>query len=637
MKSRTRVGLLGVCLMLWGCGSDATAARGNGSARNPGGSGDPAAPGGTDGTGDPGGADPSGVGSGGGDDPKGSDPAACAGCVTAEAGGGGTAFDPDAKGSNVGLDPDGALVLKVGTGTGSKYIWIANTAQHTVSKVNVETFVEEGRYLLDSGVPGAQGGNFGVDPSRTSVSLQGDAFVGSRGGSALTRISVLGKDCPDTNGDGVVTTATDATFLPWGQDDCVLWQTKLAGKIRGVAAQDSPDVTVVEPQLDGPPKITVTPGEHYVWAGSNNDGASSELWKLDAATGAILIHMTPPTHVYGLAMNGHGILYTTGGPRGGQVGWVDTAQCVDDATCAIAPCMVSCLPGNCPGTCDGAAVGRLNIGGASNDFYGITVDCKQRVWTGSSTSGSVRRYDPSLGPAERLVAVPGTSGVGGLAADRNGWIWASRWDNHDTLRMHAETLAFAVVPSSDAHGIGIDGLGHIWHIPISGNTVTVTNPGPGMMDATNIHTMPGFVGAYTYSDMTGEQLRLASNEPGHYSETFEGCKGDLPTDWKQLTFDADVPMGTWVVFRVRLADTKADLVNEPFIDIAAIPGLSSPLDLETYLKSAKADGKFIEVQVELVTDDIGSPADGCGSDATVGKTPRVKAFGVTHTCMDTVN
>ncbi|MCB9565820.1 MAG: hypothetical protein H6710_01110 [Myxococcales bacterium] len=49
------------------------------------------------------------------------------------------------------------------------YIWISNSSQATVSKINTKTAIEEGRYRV-------QGGS----PSRTSVNLQGDVAVSSR-------------------------------------------------------------------------------------------------------------------------------------------------------------------------------------------------------------------------------------------------------------------------------------------------------------------------------------------------------------------------------------------------------------------------------------------------------------------------
>ena len=78
-----------------------------------------------------------------------------------------------------GEDADGSAGdetgMKLDTGGGSGplgavgYIWIANSAEGTVSKIRTETMVEEGRYLTR---PDGAG-----DPSRTSVSLRGNVAV----------------------------------------------------------------------------------------------------------------------------------------------------------------------------------------------------------------------------------------------------------------------------------------------------------------------------------------------------------------------------------------------------------------------------------------------------------------------------
>lgn len=560
---------------------------------------------------------------------------ACAGqCFTSGAGAGtGTPFDPNTnEAENVGLDPDGALILKRDSGAGSKYIWIANTAESTVAKIDVETFVEVGRYQLVTGEMAPDGAAYGADPSRTSVNGEGDAFVGSRGGHGLTRISALGKDCPDTNGDGMITTSTGPMdVLPYGQDDCVLWFTKLEGTIRGVAAQDIPGTTTVEPIPDAPPKITTTPGEHYVWVGNTE----SQLWKIDATTGQILIQMTSPTQIYGLAMNGSGILYTTAGYYGAKIGWVDTAQCVDAATCGVAPCTSTCTPGACPATCDGAAIAALDLGTPGDgNAYGITVDCKQRVWL-AGYQQPIRRYDPSLPDAQRLALTPDTSKlVHGIGADRAGWVWGAHLDI-GLVRVNAETLETTTISvPGGAKGIGIDRLGKVWAVAY-GPTTSVVQPGATLADATVVGSVSGLMTPYTYSDMTGEQLRLASSEPGHYRQLFEGCTSQgktKPTQWGDLEWDVDVPMGTWVVFVARTADSLADLEKADWFEVAAAPGHKSPLEIQPFIDGAgQTAGRYVEIEVRLFTTDNGTAANRC-ADAGEGLTPRVKSFGLGFEC-----
>ncbi|MCS6799014.1 MAG: putative metal-binding motif-containing protein, partial [Myxococcota bacterium] len=117
---------------------------------------------------------------------------ACGDCdPTCRAGGSGVGtdrpFDPGRDESEgVGLDPEGALVLD-SRRVVTHFIWIANSGEGTVSKVDTRTFVEVARYITG---PAGRGN----DPSRTSVNTEGDVYVGNRSGRSLTKISVLGPD-----------------------------------------------------------------------------------------------------------------------------------------------------------------------------------------------------------------------------------------------------------------------------------------------------------------------------------------------------------------------------------------------------------------------------------------------------------
>ncbi|MEM6995697.1 MAG: hypothetical protein AAF721_34630, partial [Myxococcota bacterium] len=93
------------------------------------------------------------------------------------------------------------------------HIWIANSWEGTVSKIDTVTGVELGRYRT--------GPDADPDPSRTSVNLAGDVAVVNRSGG-ITNIDARSEACPDRDYDGLVRTSACADdVLPWGADDCV--------------------------------------------------------------------------------------------------------------------------------------------------------------------------------------------------------------------------------------------------------------------------------------------------------------------------------------------------------------------------------------------------------------------------------
>lgn len=629
-----------LCLLaLFGaaCGADSMHNVGRGNGSGTGGSGssgpsmdptDPLDPGGTPKptTGGSGGSTPSAMGDCG------------LGCMREEAGPGGTPFDPNADTSeNVGLDADGALVLKREAGTKGGLIWISSTALGMISKVDTETMTELGRYKV---APWAMDDSNG--PSRTTVDSEGNVYVGLRTGTTISKVSAAGKDCPDTNGDGMITTSTGpADVLPLGQDDCLIWTTDIGHDARGIAVQEIPGKTTIEQSPDMEPIVHETPSQKYVWI--TGITANYMLHKLDAETGQILFAIKPPTTGYGMALDGVGNLWLSGrGTSPVGLGRVDTNKCVDASCGTEMVCTHTCTTASCAGTCDGSVLEKIETPGIT--VYGITVDCRQRVWTGvynDGNDGGVMMYDP-MGAGNRLQYLPQGKGMHGIAADGNGHIWAAA-DAQGVYRVDGNSMQVVQVvgtAGNNAKGMSVDRQGRVWSIPVRGDltsplTATVITPGATVNDATVAMPFTGFAGSYTYSDMTGEQRRLSSTEPGSYRQVFEGCtsKGST-TKWKDLEWDVDAPKGTVVVFRVRSAKTMDGLASADWIVLASLPGPSSPLELDPYFAGAMQDAeKYVEVEVQLLAESTDAMDwNLCANDTTESLTPRVKGFGVTFTC-----
>jgi DNA-binding beta-propeller fold protein YncE len=493
-----------------------------------------------------------------------------------------TGWDPREDNSEgVRVDDElGGLVLDSAS-VNTFLIWVANTAEGSVSKIDVRTYEQLGRYLT------------GSDPSRTSVNTLGDVYVGNRGGQSLTKVSALGDRCPDTNGDGVITTSSGGDLLPYGQDDCVLWRTELpdCGVIRAVAAQDvfGPDGTM----------------HPYVWVG----GWDGCVWKLDGETGEIVINRTPsPVNTYGFALDASGNLWIE--HPGGGLGRIDTNRCTDDASCAVDVC------GDDGDTCVKQRISQPVSG------YGITVDFRQRVWIGSN----VARYDPSRPLGERWTTVGVSEFVHGIAADAEGWVWGAGWGSVFRINADnpAEWTAVAGASGYSAKGAAVDAEGKIWMINHSNNNATVIRPGPTLGEATvETGISPVFSTPYTYSDMTGSQLRFATRPRGNYRVTFPGCD-DEDTEWGELDYDVFVPERTGVLFRVRTADTVEALAEAEWVVVATVPDDEPPALVGDALDDAGIPhGAWIEVEVQLTSE---SP------DSTVQLTPIVFDLSVTHRC-----
>jgi hypothetical protein len=377
--------------------------------------------------------------------------------------------------SGVKLDPNDDLVLDAeATSITLSYIWVANSPDNTVSKINTTTGVEEGRYRTGPGTS---------DPSRTTVGLSGDVVVANRGGASAVRIHADKATCPDKNGNGQIETSSGpGNVLPWGQDECVLWYHAFpSGSLARAAAFDysfGPD------------------GEasSSVWIGLY---ASEKVVRLDAATGNQLAEVSIPGHnPYGMAFDGQGNLWV----QGGNLVRIDTATLQWESIAA-------------PG-CQ----------------YGIAADQDGNVWLGGANC--VARYQPASGAWTSLDV--GTDNYGGIAADGAGSIWAAG-RNYGAIRVDAATLVLrpGVPTSGGCKGMAVDFQRNVWCVSQSASTAYKINP-----NTLQVQGFPTGTNPYTYSDMTGFQLQNVAPPLGFYRPILRGCGTQqqwLQLAWEAVT------------------------------------------------------------------------------------------------------
>jgi hypothetical protein len=330
------------------------------------------------------------------------------------------------------------------------YIWISNSAQGTVTKIDTVTMVEEGRYYAKPA---------GGDPSRTSVNLQGDVAVANRNGG-VAKFWANVDDCQDTNGvPGIQTSSGGNDVLPFGQDECMAWYTDLA------CSSNRP--------------VAWTRGE---WNEAECAYTGANLWTacddsvllLDGQTGAILQTILIP------APNGYAFVY--GGAADGDSNFwgldLGSGQLfrVDHETYAFQQWPLS------------------QFGG-----YGITVDPIGRPWV--CGGGGVARFNVDTATWDSA----GNSGIGGCMTDGDSLIWHSS-PGGLLLGYDIETLQVVeqVQLPEYVHGVSIDFQGNVWGVSFAGSNAYRADPVTDVVD-----TFSNLVGAYTYSDMTGFALSSA--------------------------------------------------------------------------------------------------------------------------------
>ncbi len=339
------------------------------------------------------------------------------------------------------------------------YIWVSNSAESTVSKINTATIVEEGRYLTR---PDGLG-----DPSRTSVTISGRAVAVANRRGGVTKFWSNLDNCIDRNANGQIDTSSGATdVLPWGEDECMAWHTPL------------------DYFSNRPVAWTCHNNKEMLWtAGTGNGGIypDAHILLLDGDTGAITQTVVAANFgggssygPYGGAVDSAGNFWTT--PMGGftsdepefhRVHRVDAISFVHES-----------FP--------------MDIRAES---YGITVDKSDNVWVTSFYTAFVGRFTPSTQTWDLIPA--GASSQSGIAEGPDGRMW---YGGRGLEYVDPATLVSTQFVSGGigaVKGVAIDSGDFVWVVDY--NSAFKIDATSGAFAA----TYDGLTGPYTYSDMTG--------------------------------------------------------------------------------------------------------------------------------------
>jgi streptogramin lyase len=511
----------------------------------------------------------------------------------------------DRDASQVELGPEGELVLAPGLEQPSfGSVWIANTGDNTVSKIDVETGREVARYAavrdsLALGVPAVPIGGFDGDenncgncPSRTAIDFHGDAFVANRAFALQGTVSKFAnavEDCVDRNGNGVIETSTDANgdgrisiddpLEFFGElDECILWTVPVGG-VNGIPRGLAVDAGGVA-------------GE--VWVGLYRESRviqiSGQTGAAITAGGAPVSVATPGVGPYGAAVDGLGHLWVTGVDDGEEtyLAKIDSAARTLLGIYAI------------PDDDDGCS-----------KSYGIAIDTAQRVWLGGWDCNDVKAFDQHT-EAWHRADFDHIDRTRGVAVDTAGNLWVAFHSGKvgkaridDILKpgpaapiqlFDLPPLTGALTgPISHTIGVGIDRNGACWAVSRNDNAVhgTATRiAGNGAVASFPVGHRP-----YTYSDFAGFGLRTIVRPEGYWRGVVEGCAGPgVVSSWTHLQWTEYEPPGTSVRIRVRGADQLQDLSDSVF----SAPFDAPPVDLAA---AGVLPSRYLEVHVLMSTND----------------------------------
>ncbi len=195
---------------------------------------------------------------------------------------------------------------------------------------------------------------------------------------------------------------------------------------------------------------------------------------------------------------------------------------------------------------------------ANPTFYGIAIDQNNDVWLGGWSGGSVVHKINSNAP--HTIFNTSVSNVTAVTVAPDGYIWGSSYGTNEVVKIDPNTGAAvcrAPTPNgTNPHGIAVDANGKIWVPNRYGGYANRFNPDCSL-DA-SFPVDPGQE-LYTYSDMTGMQLRTITTREGHWIQNFDS--GYETPIWHSATWEASVPAATSVSVTFVSADSEAELVT----------------------------------------------------------------------------
>ncbi len=438
--------------------------------------------------------------------------------VTGGGGGGGDTYTTNAdfdQGTMVGVEHDSvAHQLQLSSQSGTlPFIWVPNSNSHSISKIDTNTGDEIGRYYVG---PTTSNQN----SSRTTVDLQGNCWVGNRGTGTAVKVGLNeAGQCYDRNGNGTIQTSfdtngdgdiSDPEMLPWGSDECVLWEVVLIDGATGTYRPGNYQGSYNANYL----RAVAIDASNNVWAGVYND---QKYYYINNQTGQIQTSIdvsSTGTHPYGAVIDRNGMLWSASYP--------------DYHVVRINP-----------------ANGALTKVDLTHLSYGLGVDSNGRLFV-SGYYSKMSRINISNATVDWTVDTLG--GCKGVALTNDNDVWLAgrtayqvgRYSNSGTQEA---TIDLGFGPT----GVAVDSNGKVWAMGDTSGTIKRINPTTNTVDLTK--DVVGTSTHYGYSDMTGIVARSVTTRLGTWAVNHDS--GTAGTQWGTISWNASEPAGTSVTVRVR--------------------------------------------------------------------------------------
>lgn len=432
------------------------------------------------------------------------------------------------------------------TSTTLPFIWVPNSDMGTMSKVDTRDGKELGRYRT--------GSSSNANPSRTTVDLQGNCWVGNRGIGTVVKVGLEENgQCIDMDGNGTIETSRDLNgdkvisddeTLEWGKDECVLCETVVIPGKEG---------TYKPGEYKG--SYSGTPGPRGIAIDANNNlwaglFGGNNYYHIDGSSGKILktVDFSSSGHsAYGAVIDKNGILWSSS--LSNHLLRLDTKN---------------------------NSFKRIEIG---HQTYGIALDKNNHLFVAGWSSNKLSRVNILTDKVEWSVNAPRYPK--GLAVDNNGDVWvANYYDNKVTRWSNDGNEKASISVGSMPSGVAIDAEGKPWAVNYGDGYLKRINPDTNTVELEKLVKGQH----YSYSDMTGIVARSMTTRIGTWTVVFDSGAGD--TRWGTITLNTSTPEGT--VAKVRARSSSDQKKWSPWEDL----GKGSEI-------KTTPDGRYLQIETTM--------------------------------------
>ncbi len=483
-----------------------------------------------------------------------------------------------ALGDHLGVEADKDMLQLSPNWTTFSNLWVPNNLSGSVSKVDTLTGNELARYRT--------GPDRILSPIAIAVDLDGSCWVGNYNAGTVVKVGLHeGGACIDHNNNGTIETSTDSNsdgnigndeILPWGSDECVLYEIVLVDEKEGTYLPGSDHGAWKANGLRG----LAIDADNNVWASVSG---SSRFYRVDGSSGGILDSMDSPIEVTGLfdlVVDRHDILWSAVWP--------------DPRVLRFDP-----------------ASDEITAVEIKHGSFGLALDDSDHLMISGYADALFSQLD--ITNSDEIWSTSTAWQAAGVTATQNGDLWVAATGSA-TVSRHANDgifrsqLSFTNLPTK----VALDAGGKLWVVGAGNDIIVRMNPDTNQVELQK--ELLGGGGHEAAGDMTGIVPRTVTTQHGTWTVIWDSLS--IHSAWGTISWEGTELAGTSITVRVRSSTDQRLWSNW---ETATNAGRLVATPLGRYIQ--------IEVSLQIIADSESPVLEELTVKPNTGPGPRVRRGG----------